>query len=158
MASFKDATGKDWPVVITFRTAEELKEQVGVDLLSDTELQRLFDNPVLLCNSLYVACQHHCEVAGIDDRQFGELLVGETIDRAFDAFCEALVDFFPNAARRETLRRMIQKMKDVEAKAMQQATEFLGSKQMADHIEQGLQTLGESFTSSLASSASTPDP
>lgn len=141
MQKFTDATGRDWPVTITVGTVRRVRQLVDVDLLKLDEalLKRLATDPVELANVLYVICEPTCDERGISDEQFGELLGGDVIDQATEAFIEAIIDFFPRA-RRTVARQVRAKAKTHEERLLKRTTE---------RVEANLETILESKFSAL---------
>jgi len=153
MATFRDGSGRDWAVTITVATVKRVKSLLGLDLLKieDNLIGRVADDPVLLCDLLYAVCKPQADECGVADSAFGELLAGDVLDAATDAFLEELVGFFPRH-RRRVLAAVLAKQKDllgaVAAKAMARVEELT-----LDQL-----TSGEKSTGSPASSAATPAP
>jgi hypothetical protein len=126
MQSFKDAAGRDWHVAINVAAVKRVKAARDIDLVAAVDpearlLERLAGDPILLVDVLYVLCQPQAQAQNVSDEQFGEALWGESLDRAIDAFLEALTDFFPQA-RRGVLRDLLAKWRALETKAAQAAT------------------------------------
>jgi hypothetical protein len=129
MHSFKDAVDRNWQVPVNVASVKRVKEALGVDLLQCTDakanvLERLANDPVLLVDVLFILCQDQAATKEVTDVQFGESLWGEALDRATDAFLEALTDFFPRA-RRGVLKQLLTKFRDLETKAATAATDRL---------------------------------
>ena len=106
MAVFRDAKGRDWTVTVDTTTVKPVREALQVDLLDTTgrTLERLADDPSLLVDVLWVLCRDEAKERGVSDVQFGQALVGDSIDAATNALMEAVTDFFPSR-KRDVLRR-----------------------------------------------------
>jgi hypothetical protein len=106
MAVFRDAKGRDWTVVVDTTTVKPVRESLQIDLLdtSGRTLERLADEPALLVDVLWVLCRDEAKERGVTDIQFGQALVGDSIDAATAALMEAVTDFFPSR-KRDVLRR-----------------------------------------------------
>jgi len=114
MHSFKDAEGRSWNISITVNELKAIRNSVSVDGkgfdliggdITDT-LYQLSKDPVLLVDVLYVICRKQCEERKVSDIQFGEALVGDSIEHAADAMMEELTDFFPHE-RREQMKKLL---------------------------------------------------
>lgn len=154
MPAFRDNAGHDWQLAIDINVAREIRNRCGVNVLDIRGgLPKLAEDPILLVDVLYVACEPQCKTAGISDADFGRRLVGEAIDDAGDALVEALIEFFP-----EKKRRVLRQMKET-SRALQQLMMDTAAKQLPAALEQlrrSNSTAGASSPGSPASSASTP--
>lgn len=142
---FCDAKGREWLVEINVNSIVRIRDRVEVDLLSmvDREaklIERIAEDPVLLCNVLFVACQPEAEKRGITDSDFGEGLVGDAISSATEALLQALVDFFP-MPRRGLLQRAIDRLKPLQEKATAIASRKLD--ELLAKAEKSLEEPGE---------------
>lgn len=122
MHNFRDALGRDWSLVVNVGTAKKVRTLVKVDLfaLYQSEAQRVFADPCLLVDVLYVLCQEQCKQRGISDEQFGEGLLGDAIEHASSALLEEVADFFPSS-RREILRQTLRKSEQIAEQMTQRA-------------------------------------
>ena len=99
MRTFKDNLGRTWPIEVHVTSVRRVRDLVGVDLLSlgttDGGLYaKLAEDPVLLCNVLYVLCRDEADHRGVTDEEFGKGLAGQAIDDATAALLEELTAFF----------------------------------------------------------------
>lgn len=110
MASFKDDKGNIWDVNINVAAVKKLRSRIDFDInkmivltgrTPDIALAtKVLEDPVLLCDILFVLCEKQAEQRGFTDEQFGELLAsGDVILGAVEAFMKAVVDFFPGQKR-----------------------------------------------------------
>ena len=113
MASFRDNEKNIWDLSITVNTLKRLKE-IDVDLMGDLNkmLEKMASDPILLCDILYVTCQKQADERKMSDVDFGEMLVGDVIEHATEAFVEALINFIP-ARRGKLLRAMMAKGQEI---------------------------------------------
>ncbi len=137
MKQFKDSAGRTWDIVVNVGTAKKVRDLTTVnlfDLYSD-EAKRVFGDPCLLVNVLYVLCEKQCRERGVSDEQFGEGMVGDAIEDAATALLHEVADFFPES-RRQLLRKQMSKSQQIAeqmtAKAMDaldklDATQLLSS-------------------------------
>ena len=157
MRSFKDSVGRLWPVEINVAAIKRVRGLLGVDLIKlfDDEMKplaELVNDPVRLVDVLYCLCKPEADARGISDEDFGRALAGDVITQAVDAFVEELIDFFPDARRRNLLRKAIE--------AGRQANEVLmtHAESLIDRIDwqAEVKKFIDSYTNSPGSSASTP--
>ena len=106
MHNFKDATGRNWEIVVNVGAVKRVRTLCGVDVLAisdfvedrDKDLRFLTD-PVLLVDVLYVICKNECDARHVSDEEFGRALVGDAIAEASVALLEELIEFFPTEKR-----------------------------------------------------------
>jgi len=65
-------------------------------------------NLLRLVDAVYVLCREQCRDKQLSDAQFGELLAGSSIESMRRAFALAVIDFFPDAPLRESLRSLLE--------------------------------------------------
>lgn len=157
-----DNAGRDWCTAINVNTVRRVKDLTGVLLTdaADTDLiERLYNDCMLLADVLYAVCQPQAEQRQIDSAAFGELLCGETIDKACESMMRDLVDFFPSGRRPavETIWKAARKVETERIKLLDQKLtdekfETLLKNQMqqaSDEIDRRLAALGDSSGRSL---------
>jgi hypothetical protein len=159
MHSFVDNAGRTWVIAINVAAVKRVRGLVGIDLYSLIDdgfkpLSELVADPVRLADVLYCLCKDEADARNISDEDFGRALYGDVITLAADAFVEELVDFFPDARARTSLKKVLaagRKMRD----------------RLLDHAETMIagidpdaeaRKLIASFGSSPGSSGSTPGP
>lgn len=160
MKAFKDNADRSWSVNINVATIKRVRGLLNIDLMEAVDgnlLERLVTDPVLLCDVIYVVCKSEADEAGVSDEQFGQAMAGDALELATAALLESLVEFFPLAKRR-LLEKALEKMHNLEARAMKVAEERLNSPEVEKQIEKALANIGASFGSSPDSSESIPDP
>ncbi len=117
MKVFKDSIGREWSIVVNVGTAKAVKDLTTInlfDVYNKEECMRLFSDPVLLVNVLYVLCKKQCEERKLTDEQFGEGLVGDAIEEAATVLLEEVANFFPSR-RRKILETLLTKSKEATA-------------------------------------------
>jgi len=137
MRTFTDNANRTWQVALNVTTIKRVKETLDVDLLGvldGTLLEQLGNDPIMLCNVLYVACKPQADSLGVTDEQFGEGLCGDAIDRAADCLLKELVDFFPIAKRR-VLAEMLAKLTQYQDKAYQAIQTVMDSPKLMTGLE-----------------------
>jgi len=165
MHEFTDNEDRTWRVEINIGAVKEIRGTLEVDLLDmgGGMLAAMIDDPVALCDMLYVLCRSQAEVAGVSDEDFGRGLRGDTIDAASAAFLEELTDFFPSR-RRRMMQAAMEKLEALQDKATERTMAMLEG----DHLDRildeqvdkslsGVASSGDGSTSSPASPVSTPD-
>ncbi|HUX15214.1 MAG TPA: hypothetical protein VMW52_02010 [Phycisphaerae bacterium] len=160
MAEFRDNEGRSWPVIFTTATFKRVHAALDVDLgrmVSDGSIYEvLADDPILLCNMLYVVCKPDADKRGLSDEDFGRGLAGDVIDDAITALMEGLIDFFPKA-RRRLHRKALAAFATLEKKALEKAEAMIDSGELEKEIDRRLASLS-SATGSEESPESTPAP
>lgn len=119
MKTFKDNAGRTWTVAVNVACIKRVKGLLEIDLTEAVDgelLERLLNDPVLLCDVVYCACKTEADAQNVTDEQFGQAMAGDALDRAAEALLEDLVDFFPSG-KRTVLRKALAKIQEVEAKA-----------------------------------------
>jgi hypothetical protein len=161
MKSFKDREGMEWAVRIDVAAAKSVREALAFDILNLEDgktMERLIDDPVLLCDVLYVVCKDQADSRQISDVQFGRAMGGDAIEHAAMALLSELVDFFPGRKGR-TLAKALAMTKTIEAKMNDRAQAILDDPALEAKIEEALLsrgTRGESSTVAQQSSAANP--
>lgn len=157
MHSFTDNAGRTWVISINVAAVKRVRGLLGVDLYSLVDdgfkpLGELLGDPVKLVDVIYCLCRDEANAKNVSDEDFGRALYGDAITRAADAFVEELIDFFPEARVRESLRKVV-----VAGKKMRET--------LLSHVETTIaeidpeaeaKKLIASFGNSLGSLASTP--
>lgn len=124
MKQFKDAKGREWSLTVNVGAAKRVRDLTKVDLFNifASEAEKVFSDPVLLVDMLWVLCMDQAKERGVTDENFGESLYGDAIEHATLALMESVADFFPSS-RRAILLKSLEKStaaaKTLEAKAME---------------------------------------
>lgn len=153
MKTFVDNAGRTWTVQVNVEAIKRVRELLSVNLLEvidgDAEgkqggqgklLVRLENDPILLCDVVYVVCKPEADAKGVTDGDFGRAMAGDAIDAAVTALLEELVGFFP-PGRRKLLAKVIAKLKAVETAALCAAEAKLDSPAMDRQIAKILSDL-----------------
>ena len=162
MHEYIDDTGYKWRVEINIQAVKEVRGALNIDMFDPggDVLAKLFDDPLTLCDILYVLCKAQAEKAGITDEDFGRRLRGDAIDAASTAFIEELADFFPNH-RRQILQAMTATIQKLETLNTERTVELLSGDEMEEIVRNHLKTVmdrisGRLSTKAPAQSESTP--
>jgi len=119
---FKDGKGREWDLIVHVGQMKKLRDVLDIDLnkIDQPEGAKVFSDPCLFVDMLYVLCAEQCKERGITDVSFGEGMVGGSLDDAASAFIEALADFFPSH-RSAILRAQMTKGEKIRDEAMAKA-------------------------------------
>jgi hypothetical protein len=158
MHSFVDNSRRTWEVAINVAAVKRIRGLLGIDLYALVDdgfksLSKLVSDPVTLADVLYCLCKDQAERQSITDEDFGRSLAGDVITQAADAFVEELIDFFPDARARGSLRKAIEAGKAVREKVLNHAEKILDSIDPETEAKKWINSSG----TWPASSASTQD-
>jgi len=157
MRSFTDNLGRAWTVTINVAAIKRVRGLVNVDLYKLVDdgfkpLAALVSDPVQLADVLYCLCKDEADAKQISDEDFGRALAGDAITLAADAFVEELIDFFPDARARTSLKNVLAAGRTVRDKLLDHAEAMIAT----FDPEAEANRLIASYGNSPASSASTP--
>jgi hypothetical protein len=132
MHSFVDNSRRTWEIAINVAAVKRIRGLLGIDLYALVDdgfksLSKLVSDPVTLADVLYCLCKEQADKQSISDEDFGRALAGDAITQAADAFVEELIDFFPDARARASLRKAIEAGKTVRDKVLSHAEKILDS-------------------------------
>lgn len=126
MHTFTDTSKRVWEVSVNVGTIKRVHAVLGVDLLdvvaikdgdnSGGLLKKLIDDPVLLCNILYVLVKEQADKQSVTDEEFGRGMAGDVIAEATTALMRELVNFF-HGAKRVLLEGIWKRVEEVQTKA-----------------------------------------
>lgn len=166
MRVFKDAKDRVWEIVMNINTIKRVRGLLnGVDLLKMDSvdggaplLTSLAVDIELLCDVIFACVKPQADLLGVTDQQFGELLGGDVITHAREAFFQELMDFFQMLGRTELVRAIQTQetlitnvVKRAEAKLAQYDPEKMADLAMENLDERLQSTFGRSSTSTQAS-------
>jgi hypothetical protein len=119
VAKFSDTKGHDWLVEINVGTLRNVKAKLDFDLLGGSDpmgkaLQRLYEDPALLADTLYVLCEKQCQERNISSEDFGYSLAGDAIEYATKAILDELIAFLPEK-KRQRLKTVVSKLEEAES-------------------------------------------
>lgn len=130
MATFVDEAGRSWSIRIDVSAIRKVRTKRGVDLAkvmgSQEELQKLLDDPCLWVDVLWDLVEEQAETQGVDPEAFAHGLIGDSFEAANNALIEAIIDFFPSS-RREILRRLLNKVKEMETLSLENMSQQIDS-------------------------------
>jgi len=160
MKTFKDNEGRSWNVSVNVAAMKRVKTLLNLNLMDAVEsdlIQRLATDPMLLCDVIYAICKPDADKRNVSDEEFGQSMAGDVIEHATVALLEELVDFFPDA-KRQVLRKAVEKFKKVQTRAVETAYKYLDSPIFEKRIEDALKNISDLSGSLPESSESTPTP
>jgi len=154
-----DNAGRTWTIAINVDAIKRVRGLLQVDLLEILDgklIERLYRDPVLLCDIVYAVCKPEADAKGVSDEEFGRAMAGDAIEHATKALLEDLVGFSPSPRDRANLQRVLETTWRVMDKARDVVEARLNSVQVDQLVEQVLASAGTSSGAAPASSASTP--
>ena len=166
MKAFTDAKGRSWEIELNIRQMKRVRDILGVDLVNviqtnkdgsiatDT-IDRVANDPILLCDILWVLCEQQAKLAGVTDDDFGSSLAGDSIETATRAFLDELVDFFPGA-RRLILKKAVGLARKYEMESAAAVAEALESPEFEERMKTLLSPRGGSPESPESTQAPSP--
>ena len=160
MKTFNDNAGRTWSVSLNIDAIKRVRALATVDLLEAVGgkvIDRLVDDPVLLCDVLYAVCKAEADAKNVSDEAFGRAISGDAIDAATTALLEELVDFFPQAKRR-ILGKVVGKIKALQARVLEVAELRLDGPELENAMAEALTGFGPGSGSLPESPESTPAP
>jgi hypothetical protein len=155
MHSFVDNSQRTWEVAINVAAVKRIRGLLGIDLYSLVDdgfksLSKLVSDPVTLADVLYCLCKDQADKQSTTDEDFGRALAGDAITLAADAFVEELIDFFPDARARTSLRKAIEAGKTVRDKVLSHTERILDSIDLETEAKKWINSSGTWPESSAA--------
>jgi hypothetical protein len=160
MKTFTDNAGRTWTLAINVDVLKRVRGLIDVNLLDIIDgklIERLYRDPVLLCDVVYAACKPEADARSVSDEEFGRAMAGDAIEQATKALLEELVLFSPSPRDRANLQRVLETTWQVMDKARDLVEARLATVDAEQIVAQALVTSGTSSGSAPGSSASTPD-
>ena len=149
MRQFKDNANRDWTLAVNTSTIKRLRAVLEIDLMDVVEgdlLKRLYADPVLLVDVIYVLCKPQADAAGITDEQFGEAMAGDAIDLATSALIDEIIAFFPSSRDRARATKVMQKFKTATERVQDALDVRIDSPAIDREIDQLVESVGEPST------------
>ena len=132
---FKDRHDKAWELSVNVATIKSCRDLLKVDLMDIEAFGKIAYDDVALVDVLYLMCREQADKQGVSDEEFGRSMHGESIGAGWDALIEDLSDFFRSPQKRETMRKALEKVRAIEARAQQMAAERLDDPKLTERIE-----------------------
>jgi hypothetical protein len=152
MKNFVDSLGRNWVVSVNVATIKQVRALVDVDLLKCVEgdlLRELAADPVRMVDVVYAICKNEADARQITDEDFGRAMAGDAIEHAWDALIDEVANFFPTA-RRQMLRRVAGKLRDLDKATMTALEKRIDNLDINKLIESTLEQRGDSSGNSPA--------
>ncbi len=159
MKTFTDNAGRTWTVAINVDAIKRVRDLLEVDLLEVLDgklIEKLYRDPVLLCDVVYTACKPEADARSVTDEDFGRAMAGDAIEHAAKALLEELVDFSPSPRDRANLQRILETTWNVMDKARDAIEARLATVNADEVVAQALAMSGGSSGSAPGSPASRP--
>lgn len=159
MRTFKDSLNRDWQIEVTVGSIKRVKALCGVDLLNIAEseqetdfalLQKLYDDPLLLVDTLYALCKPEADEKNISDEDFARGITGDTLDVAIKTFLADLVDFFP-PRKRLIMNKAVNLIRRFEEETNGMLLQYLSDPALDERMMAELETLSKQFMNSQES-------
>jgi len=147
--------GKRYEIDINAYTLEEVRKEVGIDLLKcfedPTVLERIAE-PAPLINAVRIFSDDDCERHGTTgDKDFAKLFRdGDKLREAAECLMNALICFFPSH-QRKPLQKLMNSSREAELKLKERAGKMFDDPRIEKLIQSQLTKLDERFTSALES-------
>jgi hypothetical protein len=152
---FTDAKGREWRIALTYGVMQQVKEDLGIDLLvvqnGVVQSQGLNDLKAFV-NLLFVVCEDQAKEQSLSDVDFGRSLDGTSLKEAFAAFQAEYDDFFQfSPVTQEILRTSLGIAKEATDQLTKAAIEEISSPETKAAILQKLESSRDSMHGSIAS-------
>ena len=157
MKTFHDQTGKEWRIIINVAAVKRVRDLCGVNLMDVIKVEdnrisadlvdRIANDPVLLVDIVYSLCLPQAQEDGVTDIQFGERMVGDTVEAATNALLEELVNFFPEA-KKKILRLILDATSRIRANAAVRLDKMIAETDLQAVIDRVESAASGSFTNS----------
>lgn len=156
MSSFKDSAGRVWQIDLTVDVLRKIKKTLGVDLLRDAKILTQIDTDVLaVIDMIFVAVMEQAEKLNVTDEDFGRSLGGESVERAVEAFAEALIDSFP-AARKAAMRATWKRLRELQARESERMVSLVQSPKMDQAFEREMRRIERELEDGPQATKQTP--
>lgn len=159
MKTFTDNAGRTWTIAINVDVLKRVRGLVDVNLLDIIDgklIERLYRDPVLLCDVVYAVCKPEADARSVSDEDFGRAMAGDAIEQATKALLEELVLFSPSPRDRANIQRVLETTWQVMDKARDLVEARLATVDAEQIVAQALVTSGTSSGSAPELPASTP--
>lgn len=156
MKSFKDSKDRTWLITINVGAIKKVRAILNIDLLNIAEtegksdfslLQKLYDDPVLLVDVIYVLCKDEADKQNISDEDFGQGMTGAALDSAVTAFLAELTEFFP-PRKRLILQKAVDLIRRFDQKTEEAIADYLSNSNLDSYLDAELERLKNQFVNS----------
>ena len=120
MKTFTDAAGRTWTIALNLGTAMQVKDRLGVDLLTPEDgdpplLTRLGTDELLLGEVLCALLEGQFETHNVTPEDVRAAFDGAALLAAQTAFYEELIDFFRSRGRADRAKAVAKQEKLIDA-------------------------------------------
>ncbi|MDR2169440.1 MAG: hypothetical protein LBP59_04790 [Planctomycetaceae bacterium] len=149
---FTDIKNNTWTIEVTVLTCKRAKKWLEIDLFDLEQFFKIVQDPITLCDLLYVTCKDEADKRGVSDEHFGGLLAGRAIRDARNALMEAYINFIPDPAAAEKVRVIREKYETVGEKILQTLDKRMPMilKQLENATDQFIQELGRELDGEIS--------
>lgn len=159
MRVFCDRSGREWTVDITVLTVERVKAACGIDMPAlfaerMAGLDALLADQIRFLKVVFECCRPAAEKAGLTIEHLQAEWNGETADAAGEAWMEELVNFFPDARKREALRTAVKTLREMGARIAEKAVAEMTPEAMEKDLEKVFSVLRLQFSQSRSNDSS----
>lgn len=164
MSHFVDRENQTWDVSIGLMVARSLKQRLDLNVNSifqEETLSSLADDIDQVMDIIWVCVERQAEQRQISfDVFFGKLMDSDTLEKAFDAFFDAVVEYLPEK-KRPAAKKILETLRSVGNKTVDHALRMIDEidvEQDSDKISRAIVNqlmIGQPSTSSVESSEST---
>lgn len=157
MKTFADNAARTWAITVNVAAVKRVRELLQVNLLEIADqkaklLERLVDDPCLLCDILFCLIKPEADAKNITDEDFGRALAGDALGAATDALLGEIADFFPKG-RREILQKILGKLTALQDKATSLALVKLDDPALDRQMEAELKAAMDALTGPTGSTS-----
>lgn len=155
---FRDAQGRTWTVRLDVNVLRSIRRNLNVDVLTLAGLDRLADNPIMLCDVAWECCREQAEARELTIEHFGRAINGDAIEELSRALLEAVADFTPRRyGRRNALRKLAATAEKVAEAQMAEVHRLIDSGEIERRLRQ-MRPAGSESTNSPELPELTQDP
>ena len=109
---FIDTNKIKWIPQVTLFHAARIKRALGLNIEDLDDITTMTQDPAMLADVLFIACEQQAREKGINEEQFGLSLGGDSIKHARRAILFAISDFFEDTKRRTVFLEMVKIMEE----------------------------------------------
>lgn len=161
MPTFKDNRGQEWVLEVTVDDIRNVRKRLDFNLvdISEESINKLYDDPVLLVDVIWLLCESQATGKKIKDVEFGRSLRGDAIEEATAALLESIADFFPGS-RRSLLKQVISTTEEMRTKVDGLAMDQISDPELVNRVVKATKTKMESeveeYLTHLSSATKSP--
>jgi hypothetical protein len=125
MQSFSDNKGRRWTIEITISAVGRVRAVTGLNLAFAGDdncrmLGQILSDPSMLFAVICAIIKPQLTAQGISEEELGDAIGGDSLEKASEAFTEALTDFFPSEKQRKAAKGILALMRTAHEKKIQE--------------------------------------